>query len=47
MKSYYVTAVDIRGKTVSEVIMAENNLEVVQIIQKQADVFVGLQGNKV
>jgi type II secretory pathway component PulF len=33
MKSYYVTAVDTRGKTVSEVIMAENNLEVVQIIK--------------
>jgi type IV pilus assembly protein PilC len=35
MKSYYVTAVDIRGKTVSEVIMAENNLEVVQIIKNK------------
>jgi len=35
MKSYYVTAVDTRGKTVSEVIMAENNLEVVQIIKNK------------
>lgn len=35
MKSYYVTAVDNRGKTVSEVIMAENNLEVVQIIKNK------------
>lgn len=35
MKSYFVTAVDTRGKTVSEVIMAENNLEVVQIIKNK------------
>lgn len=35
MKSYYVTAVDGKGKTVSEVIMAENNLEVVQIIKNK------------
>jgi type IV pilus assembly protein PilC len=35
MKSYFVTAVDSRGKTVSEVIMAENNLEVVQIIKNK------------
>jgi type IV pilus assembly protein PilC len=35
MKSYYVTAVDNRGKTISEVIMAENNLEVVQIIKNK------------
>lgn len=35
MKSYYVTAVDNRGKTVSEVIMAESNLEVVQIIKNK------------
>jgi type IV pilus assembly protein PilC len=35
MKSYYVTAVDTRGKTVSEIIMAENNLEVVQIIKNK------------
>jgi type IV pilus assembly protein PilC len=35
MKSYYVTAVDSRGKTVSEVIMAESNLEIVQIIKNK------------
>ncbi len=35
MKSYFVTAVDSRGKTVSEVIMAENNLEIVQIIKNK------------
>lgn len=35
MKSYYVTAVDNRGKTVSEIIMAENNLEVVQIVKNK------------
>lgn len=35
MKSYFVTAVDSKGKTVSEVIMAENNLEIVQIIKNK------------